>query len=115
MAASAIISNTLLTSLHRADKSLDIIFTENKPHIIKNPITYQGTFIFLFLTSSTSSTAISLFVLFFKCPKTNTTTTKPDSPFQFDLNADRLRSYIIGVARLKNIDNKFHGRRCSLK
>ena len=33
------------------------------------------------------------------------TTTKPDDPFQFDLDATRLRTYIIGGARLKNIDN----------
>ena len=32
----------------------------------------------------------------------NTTTTKPDSPFQFDLNADSSRSYIVGC----NIRNK---------
>ena len=40
-------------------------------------------------------------------------TTKPDDPFQFDLNADRLRSGIIGGARL-GADGK-QGRRCYLK
>ena len=31
----------------------------------------------------------------------NPTTDKPDSPFQFDLNADSYRGYIIGVRRYK--------------
>ena len=35
MVASAIISNTWLTSLHRADTFDEIIFAENKPHIMK--------------------------------------------------------------------------------
>lgn len=41
----------------------------------------------------------------------NTTSTKPDSPFQFDLNADSNRSYIVGVD--KTSDDGL-GRSCSL-
>ena len=46
---------------------------------------------------------------------TGLTTTKPDDPFQFDLDADRTRFYIIGGARLKSGNNSMQGRRCYLK
>ena len=42
-----------------------------------------------------------------------TTTDKPDSPFQFDLNADRARFQIIGCIRY-NHDTQL-GRNCQLK
>ena len=48
---------------------------ENKAHVIKNPITYQGTFIFPFFTSCTSSSTISSLVLCFIWPNISTTTT----------------------------------------
>ena len=49
IAAKAIISSLLLICLkYSDDTSGDIIFKENNAHVIKNPITYHGTFIFLF-------------------------------------------------------------------
>ena len=39
------------------------------------------------------------------------TTTKPDSPFQFDLNADSYRNYIVGVTKISD----GMGRSCSFR